>query len=1018
MMRDLDDLQETAEASPSDAALWSRLAEASEAAGQAERALSAWSRVIELGGGPADVRSRVAQLLRGLARPAEAMSQLRIVAEAAPANIKVWSRFARTCEEADDVGEAAAAWLHVAALDGANLVARRQAAQYLAAQGLHAQAVEHLRVVTAAEPDDAKTWARLARSLELSGDPEGAVVAWRSVFALNGGSFVARDGFADLLSSLGRHGEALPHLRALVEAEPGESKSWARLARCLEGVGAAAEAKDAWTRVLATVGFDAEAHEQLAQLAEAEGRPADALVHYRALADADPSSEKFRNRVVRVLEQSANPANVLARVNASYRLASEGRHAEAVEHLRAVTEAEPWNVKMWARLARSLQESGDPAAAVVAWRRVFDLDGDNFVDRDGFSDLLSSLGWHAEALPHLRTMVEAESGEVKYWARLARSLEGVGHLAEASEAWGRVLALAGYDAEAHEQLAQLAEAQGRPADAVVHYQALFDVNPSSDKFRSRLERALEQLNDPNNPVARMHASYQLASVGRHAEAAEHLRVVIEADPTDAKMWARLARSLEQSGDPQGAVVAWRRVLELDGANFVARDGFTDLLIGLGWHAEALPHLQAMVEAEPGESKYWARLARSLEGMGAGGEAVRAWNRVLAVAGYDAEAHEQLAQLAEVQARPADAVFHYQALLDANPSSAKFRSRLERALDQLNDPNNPLARMHASKRMVTEGRHAEAVEHLRVVTEAEPSDANAWARMARSLEELDDLEGAAEAWRRSLELGGDVFAEREAYVDLLSALNRHAEALPHLQAIAEAAPGEAKNWARLARSLEEVSATADAVEAWRRVLTIQGDDEEAHEKLAQLAEAEGRSTDAAFHYQALVDANPISAKNWSRLARALEPTGQVEREIAAWNRVLATEEDTEGRRRLAQVLLTLGRTDQAHAHLRELADPDAALADLWRRLERRLTAAGDEEGATAARRRVIALEDADTGDGPQDSPGGMDDDLRTYCIGQLQSVAALDLFLSPAFQGRRITDLLTFTCRLAGREGGR
>ena len=288
----------------------------------------------------------------------------------------------------------------------------------------------------------------------------------------------------------------------------------------------------------------------------------------------------------------------------------------------------------------------------------------------------------------------------------------------------------------------------------------------------------------------------------------------------------------------------------------------------------------------------------------------------------------------------------------------------------------------AKRLLADGRRAEAVPALRRLAAARPAEPGGWKRLAGCLAELGDADGEIAAWRRFLALApaapGHAHPADSRLAGLLTVAGRPGEALPHFRALAEASGGEAgpesaDAWRQYAKACARAAAAAPAearpglhaaeAAAWRRALALalaQGRAaadpawRAAHVRLAALAELAGRPADAAPHLQHLAEAAPGDLRLWSRLAAARHAARDPEGEAAALQRVIALGDGGFGRRlRLGRLLAELDRPAEAAPHLRAAsAIGPAAKAALH--LARCLAAIGDPE-AVAAWRGVLAAD---------------------------------------------------------------
>lgn len=86
----------------------------------------------------------------------------------------------------------------------------------------------------------------------------------------------------------------------------------------------------------------------------------------------------------------------------------------------------------------------------------------------------------------------------------------------------------------------------------------------------------------------------------------------------------------------------------------------------------------------------------------------------------------------------------------------------------NGQDSPLLRYSLGREYLQAGDPRRAVEHLREAVDQDPKYSAAWKELGHALQQSDDLQGAAEAWRQGMavaEDAGDVQAAKEMRVFL-------------------------------------------------------------------------------------------------------------------------------------------------------------------------------------------------------------------------------------------------------------
>ena len=502
-----------------------------------------------------------------------------------------------------------------------------------------------------------------------------------------------------------------------------------------------------------------------------------------------------------------------------------------------------------------------------------------------------------------------------------------------AQAWSRVVALRDLPA-VRARLIAIANELHRPVDAVPHLRALAEALPTDVKRWRRLARALRETNDAQSEAAawlevlsieedheaRLRLAHILPGLGRWKEGLPHLRACVEATPNDLVGWRRLARALSKLGDVEAEVDAWRRFcpsLKVGSRMNESLRCFTDS----DYSVAAVPHVRALAESIPGEAKGWRRLARLLLRSGDPANEAMAWERLLALTN-DLEAHARLAKLLPALGRTQDSLQHLRMLAEAAPEKAERWRRLAFFARVAGDLNGEIeawqrilaigaderAQSRLAELMQEIGQPLQAELLLRALAEAAPAEPARWKRLAFQLHEMGDAEGEAQVLQRVLKLTEDAEA-RERLCSLLPALGRAREALPHLQAHAEAAPGLADRWRRLAELSQQLGAEETEQLAWSRLVGLTGAPK-AHARLSEILLKSGRSAEAVPHLRALAEAKPEKLSRWRQLAGALRQIEDVDGEIAAWEQMLQRAEDLGAHKRLSELFSAAGRVHEA------------------------------------------------------------------------------------------------------------
>ena len=384
----------------------------------------------------------------------------------------------------------------------------------------------------------------------------------------------------------------------------------------------------------------------------------------------------------------------------------------------------------------------------------------------------------------------------------------------------------------------------------------------------------------------------------------------------------------QEGSPAGSaktLAALQERLALEGEDLEARTALGLMLCGLQRPQEASVHLRVVAEAMPTHAKSWVRLARALEQSGDRSSASAAGTQVTAIKPNHDEALERLAEL-PVAPDPRE-----NALADMHLESSL---RLARSLDLAGDLNeaakawarvlklqgdNREARGRFAMLLVGLGRHKEAARHLQLLSNAEPEDLELALLWARCLEASGKLTGAREAWLRVVQCDATL---GEAHERLSQLAEKPADAVPHLQALANADPNAPGPWLRLARGLAAAGDFPRALETWRRVVSLDPDDFLARERLGELLFTQGRREEGVAQLRSA----PAVASLLASLSRD-QSGAQDDAELIEQSRRLAPTRYAGGWvvEGLARRLASEGRFDDAMAALVEAPSDGQAAA---------------------------------------------------------------------------------------------
>lgn len=413
-----------------------------------------------------------------------------------------------------------------------------------------------------------------------------------------------------LSQDTGRFEEAAGDYRRALELRPDDSQARLRLARAELARGDLATAQAMLRELTHEAGVAAAAHGDLARLAEANGEIEEAIGHYRAALDEQPEATQLYFPLVAALRRAGEEEEaqrLAARADPRARLRFSDPIVEEV--LAHTTSSETY-----ARIGLRAARSGDPDAAVAAFRTALELQPENDRARTNLAAAELERGNLDEAERLLRQTLERDPGY----------------------------------AHAHFNLGRVLEQRGDTARAIRHYAAAVDADPTNTEFLFGHGRLLMRSGDFATAVARLasvvdrapgflQARYLLAlaheAMGDRAAARRTLVQAHEVAPDRVDIALALVRMTSTSGDATIAerreTLALARTLFRQQRDAERAEALAMALAADGQFDAAIPLQEALIETiqqQAGDAEVLAFLEENLERYRNREPAVNPWPR--------------------------------------------------------------------------------------------------------------------------------------------------------------------------------------------------------------------------------------------------------------------------------------------------------------------------------------------------------------------------------------------------------
>lgn len=406
-----------------------------------------------------------------------------------------------------------------------------------------------LERIAALFPEDAEAHANLSALSAEMGDEAGVVRAARAQL--------------DVHLAAGEYEAALEPAGTILDFLPSSEDAHLKLIRVLDALGREEEALEARRKLLAVL-----------QEAGEERREIDVL---EQLAKAAPTDHKLHERLLELLARQPDSEGLGERIE-EYLAGRKFGADKRIRFLRSLAAKAPDRVEVRRVLARELHKAGRTTEMNEEITALVE-EAEERGDSDRAAALLKELTRLApEQIDARRRLAEwlekmERNGEaVEQHLAIAWQLQKERKLREADQQFERMYRLAPGNEEIYTSHAELLRDMGDDAQAAIRLCELARLLSS----RGEHDRALTVLNkllvfDADNTEARRQIIVIKGRKGGAAEALEDLKALV--------------RQLHKEGDQQGALLAARDAVELDGASPEARELLVAQLEGAGREIE-------------------------------------------------------------------------------------------------------------------------------------------------------------------------------------------------------------------------------------------------------------------------------------------------------------------------------------------------------------------------------------------------------------------------------------------------
>ena len=618
--------------------------------------------------------------------------------------------------------------------------------------------------------NDVKSLTLMSQIMLQSDSLDRALEAAERAVSVHPDDAQARHQLASVFTTVGRDGEAIPHMIAALRLRDQQFEGWVELADNYEAVHDIANAAQCMARAVDLIPNDVNLAYRLGVLAFQSG-------------DYETAEAELQ-RVVTALPTSASAIACLADV-----ALAQGRLADAYSLARRAVDLQAQVSEHWRVFARVLRGQGEYEKALAAARNAYELERDYAPSALMYGLLLLDFELVDDAVPVFTAAVNADPSLAVYHMCLGMALRQQTPLAKdldafvsqpaeihvkltaALQSFDRALTIEGDNPRCFFERGIVLQMLGRHAEAIATFDAAAalqgDVHPRPLSGDANDASSL----DKNDLAAhiRQRRALSLAHLGRANEAMTDMRYVLAVAPLSMHDQYIYGRVAYLAGDLNEALAALAHAAASMPDTAVVQQWYGMLLLKRGALREATPILERANDLAPGNGAINAALRDAYIAENRIDRAISAAHRASRFESSNPDNHYQLAKLyvethrlrearTSVMAAIAlknDVVAWHMLLGDICQQVGMFDNARSAYLSATAlDPDGTKPLYALSHLLVLQGRINEAITNLEQALLRDPENASWHYELGQLYEQRGDRPAALEAYRRAVEFGGD------------------------------------------------------------------------------------------------------------------------------------------------------------------------------------------------------------------------------------------------------------------------
>ena len=341
----------------------------------------------------------------------------------------------------------------------------------------------------------------------------------------------------------------------------------------------------------------------------------------------------------------------------------------------------------------------------------------------------------------------------------------------------------------------------------------------------------------------------------------------------------VAAAKHESGDLEGAVVAYGAALDADPQNAGLAYNLGIALADLGRAAEAEESYKRAIASNPNHAGAWNNLGLLRSGQGDVAQALECWKTAIRIRPDLPESHDNLGRLLLEQGKMVEAISAFQKAITLNPDVAEIHFNLGRALEAVGladaattaygmalalDPDHTGANNNHGVILLHGGDFNAAADCFVRAIQHRPDLPQPWFNLGNAFRDAGKPEAAITAFGRAIALC-PVYPEAFSNLSVvLMDFGRQEEAVVVLRHAIAQKPDFALAYSNLGIALSGLGRNDEAVAACRQALEISPNLAEAHANLGNIFLDLGQVGEAIAACERALELRPNNAETMASL----------------------------------------------------------------------------------------------------------------------------------------------------------